>query len=552
MAKKSKKSKKASRKGFEIIAHPFLAAIYPVIFLLAYNIKETYVGSIAAPLVVSCAAALALFFGIDFFIRDRLKTGIITTAALLAFFSYGHLFRLLSEVEIGDFKVFGHIILVPLLVFLAYLAADALIKTGKLKEINMILNIVFALLTATVISQAAYGMAVYHKAAFTALNRVTNKASGDARKNFVPGSYPDIYYIILDGHARQDIAEELYGGGISGFYDYLRKKGFYVAKKSRPNYCQTFLSLASSFNMEYLDSVAKRSEKGDVARIYLGEMIRHNKTVDLLRGKGYVWVSYFTGFVGTELKRIADIYLPGENVFAEEMSEFNTILADSTLLYGIGGIMNAINPDKSKKSGTFIAFARRTQYVIENIHKSAEIRSPKLVFAHIVAPHPPFVFDINGPTGKFAGTGGAVFAAGDQNRLPRDEYRKAYREQMLYVDRHMKGTVDRLLSATDGKAVIIIQADHGPGSEWFVNNYEKTNKRERFSILNAYYLPGGGEKGLYETITPVNTFRLIFREYFNMDMPPLPDKSYYSAWDDPFKFTEVPEETENLKLKTEN
>jgi hypothetical protein len=78
-----------------------------------------------------------------------------------------------------------------------------------------------------------------------------------------------------------------------------------------------------------------------------------------------------------------------------------------------------------------------------------------------------------------------------------------------------------------------------------VNNYEKTNKKERFSILNAYYLPGGGEKLLYPGITPVNTFRVIFKYYFGADIELLPDASYYSTWDEPFKFIKAPENGEN-------
>jgi hypothetical protein len=109
------------------------------------------------------------------------------------------------------------------------------------------------------------------------------------------------------------------------------------------------------------------------------------------------------------------------------------------------------------------------------------------------------------------------------------------------MDRNLKKTISRLVAATGGKAIILLQGDHGPGSEWYVNSYEKTNLRERFPILNAYYLPGDGEKLLYPEITPVNSFRLIFKHYFNMDIELLPDESFYSTWVEPFKFTKIPQ-----------
>jgi hypothetical protein len=45
-------------------------------------------------------------------------------------------------------------------------------------------------------------------------------------------------------------------------------------------------------------------------------------------------------------------------------------------------------------------------------------------------------------------------------------------------------------------------------------------------ILNAYYLPDTDKKFLRPSITPVNSFRLIFNLYFNADLELLPDESY--------------------------
>jgi hypothetical protein len=57
--------------------------------------------------------------------------------------------------------------------------------------------------------------------------------------------------------------------------------------------------------------------------------------------------------------------------------------------------------------------------------------------------------------------------------------------------------------------------------------------------LIAYYFPNGGARVLYPTITPVNTFRLVLNTYFGQKFPLLPDASYYSTYDHPYKFTEV-------------
>ncbi|MCE5299926.1 MAG: LTA synthase family protein, partial [Spirochaetia bacterium] len=251
---------------------------------------------------------------------------------------------------------------------------------------------------------------------------------------------------------------------------------------------------------------------------------------------GYQHVSYFSGFVGTELNRICDLYLPGEGLAAEEMSEFDSVFFNTTIISGFAGLANIA---LKKKVGPHLAYVRRSQYILENIHLSAKLASPKFVFAHIILPHPPFVFDENGPTDRYVGTPGVAFHDGTQNSFPKDQYIKAYAAQAGYLHRQAKKMVSRLLAETGGKAIIIMQADHGPGSQWDVDSMEKTNLKERFSIFSAYYLPGDGKKLLYENITPVNNFRLILSHYLGMDYPLLQDDSYYSGWETPFMLTKI-------------
>ena len=57
--------------------------------------------------------------------------------------------------------------------------------------------------------------------------------------------------------------------------------------------------------------------------------------------------------------------------------------------------------------------------------------------------------------------------------------------------------------------MILVQADHGPGSELDRNSAERTNLRERLSILSAYCFPDRDFAGLYPGISPVNSFRVV-------------------------------------------
>ena len=59
---------------------------------------------------------------------------------------------------------------------------------------------------------------------------------------------------------------------------------------------------------------------------------------------------------------------------------------------------------------------------------------------------------------------------------------------------------------------MILQGDHGPGSGLEQEDAASTDLRERLSILNALNLPGA-EDALYESLTPVNTFRVVLSAY---------------------------------------
>jgi hypothetical protein len=68
---------------------------------------------------------------------------------------------------------------------------------------------------------------------------------------------------------------------------------------------------------------------------------------------------------------------------------------------------------------------------------------------------------------------------------------------------------------------------------------ENSNVQERMAILNAIYFPENEYDALYPSISPVNTFRLIFSHFFGSDELLLPDVHYFSLFQAPFDFIQV-------------
>jgi hypothetical protein len=100
---------------------------------------------------------------------------------------------------------------------------------------------------------------------------------------------------------------------------------------------------------------------------------------------------------------------------------------------------------------------------------------------------------------------------------------------VTYINRRMLEAVDTILSNSGTPPIIVIQGDHGP---WL------QTREKRFWILNAYYLPDRNDE-LYPSISPVNTFRLVFNSYFGGQYEMLEDVSYFSPVPKLYEFSKV-------------
>lgn len=120
---------------------------------------------------------------------------------------------------------------------------------------------------------------------------------------------------------------------------------------------------------------------------------------------------------------------------------------------------------------------------------------PRFVYAHLMLPHWPYLFDRYGNIISWAGQ--------------RDNSDK-YLDQLIYINSIITSLVDVLLSRSPTEPIIIIQGDHGFR---YLRVKDEGKIREGHTIFNAYYFPGGSQK-LYSSITPVNSFRLLFNQYF--------------------------------------
>jgi hypothetical protein len=353
-----------------------------------------------------------------------------------------------------------------------------------------------------------------------------------AAQNTTAADPPDIYYVILDGYGREDVLREIYGIDNSGFLGRLSEMGFFVARDGHANYGQTVLSLASSLNLQYLDEQIRIWGVDSPDRNLPTEMIHHSLARAFLGARGYRLVNIFSGFYPTDIPDADERLGLGRPYGINAYEQFWFMYSP----------FQELIPKDEFGQPTW-GYAMHRERILRGFDSLARVSAedgPKFVFAHILAAHPPFVFLEDGTWVEADRPYQLV--DGDHFFGSRDEYLSGYAAQIGYINRRLLETMSAILDNARRPVVIVLQADHGPGSTLDWSGAERSCLWERASILNAYYLPEEYRAGLYPSITPVNTFRLIFRELFHADYPLLEDKVYYSTWNEPYRLTDIGDE----------
>jgi hypothetical protein len=277
--------------------------------------------------------------------------------------------------------------------------------------------------------------------------------------------------------------------------------------------------------MNFLPELGDEYQPGNTSRVGITELVRHGAVRQALEKLGYTSIAFETGFKGTQWED-ADVYLsPGEGSLGsihlfggltsfEEMlirTSAGLVLLDSKSATPGALQSNLNNPDRIHYD--------LIRFDLEELRNMPDRPGPKLVFAHLVIPHPPYVFEPDG-----------TFVDYDKPDNP------GYQDQILFLNRELVPILKQIIAESSTPPVIVIQADHGailaPPSN-------------RMNILNAYYLPGVSSDSVPANLSPVNTFRLIFNQYFNGNYEYLKNNAYFSVYNKPYEFTVIPNNREN-------
>ena len=506
------------------IFHPFLLAPLPVLLLYSRNLQAVDPADALMPVALSVLGT-GLAFGVLRLLRlEAPKAALIVSAGLMLFFSFGVGVRSAERLGLGRDRVIRERLILALeAAALASVAGIVLRKPAVVRPLNVACD-------ATSIGLAGL-------AAFGIVAQLRNdpaarppRAPAPIAPRFTPpaGRRPDVYFLVLDAYGRSDVLKERYGFDNSGFLGRLEGKGFVVARSSTANYCQTALSMAATLNLRYLDDLAGNRSSD---RLPLKDRIADNAAFRAFRGQGYRLVTFASGFDATESLG-ADLTLAPPF----HLRTFPSLVAGQTPLWLLLGQQRAQDPYRKHRD--------RINKVLDDLPIAPDPSgSPTFTFAHILAPHPPFVFgadgrDLSGGEGAYSLNDSEGWCQMKGHDGPED-YARRYRDQVTYLTNRLERVIDRILASSATPPIILIQGDHGPGSRFDSGAERPNDVDERMSILNACYLPESSRGRIGDAITPVNTLRVVLDESLGSKLGPIEDRNFYSAYQTPYAFIEV-------------
>lgn len=510
----------ANKDGKGLVSfHPFLLALYPPLALLASNISQMRPLQSWRALVVFLIGGAILDGLLRWILKDRQKAALSTSILLIAFASYGQVYDLLKDPSVMGGALGHNRVLCPIYLVLTALALWAVWRArGKLNTLTGWFNTIsVAALILPLWQIGAYSFASSNS---QAKNQALLEKNG-IQLTSLSGEKPDVYYIILDMYGRDDVLKSRYAYDNSEFLNQLEELGFYVARCSNSNYNLTELSLASSLNLNYLDQLGT-FPPGSTDRSALPDLIQHSLVRKLMNGLGYQYVNFSTGYSFLEA-RDADLFLgPPEDLadtLSPRLNAYESLLIKTTALDVISDFSVRFRQNGAGDLALRQQHVNREEYLLDELPKLALTPGPKFVYAHVLIPHPPFVYNADGVDLHYPDS----YELEGRSPTPK-EYAQGYRNQLDYIDQRLIPVLKAILANSKQPPIIIVQGDHGVDPK-------------RSLELNAYYLPGSGSSKLYPQITPVNTFRLIFNEYFGGKFDLLPDINYSSIGQAPFDFT---------------
>jgi hypothetical protein len=344
---------------------------------------------------------------------------------------------------------------------------------------------------------------------------------------------PDIYYLLFDRYTNTDILKSNFNYDNSKMINYLAAQGFVTRDGAFSNYPFTTPSVSSTLSMKYHDQFKSMFENdSNWKTLFPYRSILNNPPVaQVLKQNGYTYNQVSSWWDFTRLRVKADnnyaksfrLTIFGTHFYLSDLQRdiLHKSIFSPLLKKGISSGQKPIvkyDLDRNPRENFDAQFAS-----LASISNRADKSTPSFTFAHILAPHPPYVFNQNGDWPSYDNEA-------NDNGVPE---KTKYTNELTYINTRIQNLITNIRT-TSPNAIIFIQADEGPYPSQFRGEmtpnqyYDPANlplkdMKQKFSILASYYMPGLDPNEIKTLNSSVNVFPFILNHYLGYNLQMLPD-----------------------------
>jgi hypothetical protein len=453
-----------------MILYPFLLSFIPAWILILKNIDEIILEDIMITMGI-VLVTITMWVITRKILSDGNKAGIIIGLGVLIFFYFGYVQDGLSGIEFGDQLINKTSFLGSLSIIFFFIVTGWTIKSKrKFKEVAKIANVV------TVV--------------FVIVALIELVPTADAEK-------PNIYHIILDEYTDEEILGVEFGYDNKEFITFLSNNGFIIPEKSFSVFTSTDSELLTILNFEY-PNITDDFKSGSANY----QVLKNNNAMKKLSDEEYHIIETNSIVRWKDFKEIDEKLCYNTNFINSEFLE--QVLSKSIIRYFLEK-----NQENSRRDTIKCTLEELNNIPLKDYEK------PVYVFSHMYIPHPPFLF---GPNGENVVPDNSVLGG-----LQSWESKTGYINQLKFASTEIKKVILNIIE-NDPNAIIILQGDTGTMTG--IDTANMGNIKEIYrahSILFALRVPGIQD---IENPFPVNTYRIIFNNFFNSEYEYLPEMSF--------------------------
>jgi hypothetical protein len=488
--------------------HSFLLPLFAIL-----HSYRQYYGLVDVDVTAKTFGLLILIFLVSFLLVLAIIRNVNKSLQLITLFGLVYLFygaiKDFFQLTLHASFLAKYSVLLPAMGITLVILTRAILKKKEFRKTNLFQNLL--LITFILIDVTA--LIVFDSSYFLRKNLLAKNSRLNLDSLRSIHQTLDVYFLVLDSYPGTTFLKDNMQYDNSLFNKALQNKGFRVLANPESNYHRSAFSIAATLNFEYLSKVKSSQPISPKEYTEATLTVEHALVPQVFKHYNYTLfnLSIFDIDDTRSLHPEDFLTLPQRDVLLyntlSERLRRDLLWNFVTGRYAVSFIQRMEQRRQEKLAREQIKKRDFNNIVIDSLMKIPlqKTNSPKFVYAHVYLPHPPFFYDENG----------------SENDLKTVLDEKSHEDRLLFLS-YLKYTnnvttkiIDGIMQSTGGHAVIILQSDHG------FRNFEgaASHPRTFFQNYSAFYFPDKNYSALYDTMSNINTFPVIFNKYFGTNIP---------------------------------